>query len=255
MKEFSSKIVLITGAGSGIGRATAHLFGSMGASVVVADCDDQHAKKVAGEITGSGGIATSIACDVTVDTDVRNLLRATVDRYERLDYAVNNAGITGPIAPLVDFDVSAARKIIDINLMGVLLCMQEELKVMMPSGTGAVVNTCSIWGRAAAANFAAYCASKHAVAGLTKAVALEMAQTGIRVNAVCPGFTETPMVTERGLKLKRGTPEHKAAGDAHPMGRMAQPEEIAQGIVWLCSERSSFVTGECLAIDGGFLAR
>jgi NAD(P)-dependent dehydrogenase (short-subunit alcohol dehydrogenase family) len=255
MKEFAGKVVLVTGGGSGIGRATAHLFATRGANVMVADRSNASAKAVADEITAEGGDAIFTFCDVTDDASIRDMLRTTVGHYDRLDYAVNNAGITGSIAPLVDFDMSEAREIIAVNLTGVMVCMREELQFMLPKRKGAIVNTCSIWGLVAGGNYAAYCASKHGVAGLTKSVALETAQSGIRVNAVCPGFTETPMVTEQGLKLKRGTPEYQAAGNAHPMGRMAQPEEIAEGIAWLCSERSSFVTGECLAVDGGFLAR
>jgi NAD(P)-dependent dehydrogenase (short-subunit alcohol dehydrogenase family) len=251
----NQKIALVTGGGSGMGRSTALLLAARGAAVIVADMNAANAAKVAAEIEAAGGTATAVTCNVADQGSVRATMAMIADRYGRLDYAANNAGITGPIGPLVDFDLAAARNIIDVNLMGVMVCMQEELKLMLPRGTGSIVNTCSIWGLVAGAQYAAYTASKHAVAGLTKAVALETAQQGVRVNAICPGFTETPMITDQGLKLKRGTEGYEQAANAHPIGRMGQAEDMANAIAWLLSDEAAFVTGTCLSVDGGFTAR
>lgn len=255
MTDFSGKSALVTGGASGIGRATALVLAKSGANVAIADMNDEKLAQVKAEIEALGVKAIAINCDVTKDDQVAAMVQQTAKDFGSLDLCVNNAGITGPIGPLVDYDLDAARQIIAIDLMAVISCMQAQLKVMIPAGGGAIVNTCSIWGLTAGGNFTAYSAAKHGVAGATKAVALEVAEQGIRVNAIAPGFTETPLVTDQGLKIKRGTQEYDDAGAAHPMNRWGQPEEMAEGITWLLSDAASFVTGTVLSIDGGFVAR
>lgn len=255
MKEFEGKVALITGGASGIGQKTAVLLASGGAKVVLADMNADKLAAVKGEIEAAGGQAHTVLCDVTKDADNVAAVAAAVATYGRLDYGVNNAGITGAIGPLVDYDMDAARLIVAIDLIAVISCMKEQFKVMLPQGGGSIVNTCSIWGLTAGANFVAYTAAKHGVAGATKAAALEVAEKGIRVNAIAPGFTETPMVTDQGLSIKRGTKEYADAAAAHPMNRWGQPEDMAEAIAWLLSDKSSFVTGTILSVDGGFVAR
>ncbi len=255
MKEFDSKVALITGGASGIGYKTAIRLASAGAKVVLADMNAANLEKVKGEIEAAGGVAHTVVCNVTDDRDNAAAVRAAVKVFGRLDFGVNNAGITGPIGPLVDYDLDAVRQIIAIDLVAVISCMKEQLKVMLPQGGGSIVNTCSIWGLTAGANFVAYTAAKHGVAGATKATALEVAEKGVRINAIAPGFTETPLVTDQGLAIKRGTKEYADAAAAHPMNRWGQPEDMAEGIAWLLSDKASFVTGTILSIDGGFVAR
>ncbi|WP_176079854.1 SDR family NAD(P)-dependent oxidoreductase [Paraburkholderia tropica] len=255
MYQMHDKIAVITGGGSGIGRAASRVLSEYGATVFVADINLEHANAVARMINDVGGNAHAVHCDIGSQESIHSLFQTIQARYDRIDYAIHNAGITGPIASIADYPLKAARDIFSVNLTGAFICMQEALKMMIPRRRGAIVNTSSIWGLTAGANYAAYTASKHGVVGLTKAAALETAQLGIRVNAICPGFTETPLLTEQGLKLKPGTAEFEAAGNAQPMGRLGQPEEMAQAIAWLCSDASSFVTGHCLSVDGGFIAR
>jgi NAD(P)-dependent dehydrogenase (short-subunit alcohol dehydrogenase family) len=252
MKDLQGKVALVTGGGSGIGRATAMVLAGYGASVVLADL--RKADEVASAIGESGGTAMGIACDVSDPLAVGRLIQAAVDRFGVLDCAVNNAGIIGPIKPISGYTVEDWNRVIATNLTSVFLCLQQELAAMRPRRRGAIVNTSSIFGVVSSPNYSAYTASKFGVAGLTKTAALEAAREGIRVNAVCPGSVETPMNTEDGLKVKRGTSGFEALEKGHPIGRMAQPEEIAEAIAWLCSDRSSFVTGHCLMADGGYTA-
>jgi NAD(P)-dependent dehydrogenase (short-subunit alcohol dehydrogenase family) len=255
MNEFEGKVALVTGGASGIGYKTALRLARGGAKVVIADMNADKLAKVKAEIESNGGRAHTTICDVTKDADVAAAVSVAVNTFGRLDFGVNNAGITGPVGPLVEYDLDAARQIIAVDLMAVISCMQAELKVMVPQGCGAIVNTSSIWGLTAGANFVAYSAAKHGVSGATKAAALEVAELGIRVNAIAPGFTETPMITDQGLMIRRGSKEYNEAAAAHPMNRWGQPEEMAEGISWLLSNAASFVTGTVLSIDGGFVAR
>ncbi|GAA3704884.1 SDR family oxidoreductase [Arthrobacter ginkgonis] len=250
-----TKIGLVTGGGSGIGRATAHLLAARDHHVVVADMNKENADKVVQEIHSAGGQASAQRVDVRDDDDVAALFVGIKDQFGRLDSAVNNAGITGPIGPIHEFDLEAANTILDIDLISVFVCLQQEIRLMQEQGSGSIVNLSSIWGLTAGANYAAYTAAKHGVSGLTRAAALETAQLGIRVNAICPGFTVTPMITDQGLKLQRGTKEFEAAGAFHPIGRMGEPEEMAASIGWLLSDEASFVTGHLLSVDGGFVAQ
>jgi len=254
-RDFEGKVVLVTGGSSGIGREACLLLAARGAKVVVAGRDPAKVAKAVAEIGAQGGMAHGIACDVAKDDDVLRMVSEAVGLYGRLDGAVNNAGIVGPIAPIVDYDLSAARQVFDTDMVSVFVSMQAQLKIMIPQQSGSIVNTCSIWGLSAGANYAAYCAAKHGVAGMTKAAALETGRLGIRVNAVCPGFTYTPMISDGGLSIKQGSKEYQDASEAQIMGRMAHPREVAEGIVWLLSDAASFTTGSLLSIDGGFNAR
>lgn len=255
MSEFAGKTALVTGAASGIGHKTALLLAKRGANVVIADLSADKLAKVKGEIEANGGKAASVVCDVTKDGDVVAAVQAAVDTFGGLDYGVNNAGITGPIAPLTEIDLAAVRDIIAVDLMSVITSMQAEFRVMIPNGGGAIVNTSSIWGLTAGGNFVGYCAAKHGVVGATKSAALEVAEQGIRVNAIAPGFTYTPMVADQGLMIKKDTEEYKAGAANHPMNRWGEPEDMAEGIAFLLSDRASFITGTTLSIDGGFVAR
>lgn len=255
MAEFKGKVALVTGGASGIGRATALRLAGGGAKVLIADMNAARLEAVKAEIEAAGGIAATRVCDVTDDAQVEATVQAAVQTFGRLDYGVNNAGITGPIAPLVEYDLAAARQILAIDLMAVMSCMQAQFKVMIPQGGGAIVNTSSIWGLTAGANFVAYTAAKHGVSGATKAAALEVAEQGIRVNAIAPGFTYTPMVADQGLMIKKDTEEYAAGAANHPMNRWGEAENMADGIAFLLSDRAEFITGTILSIDGGFVAR
>jgi NAD(P)-dependent dehydrogenase (short-subunit alcohol dehydrogenase family) len=239
MGEFEGKVAIVTGSASGIGHKTALRLAGGGARVVLADMSADKLTRVQSEIEANGGVAKAVTCDVTKDADVRAAVKAAVDTFGRLDYGVNNAGITGPIGPLVDYDLDAARQIIAIDLMSVISCMQAEFKVMISGGGGSIVNTSSICGLTAGGNFVAYTAAKHGVAGATKAAALEVAEQGIRVNAIAPGFTYTPMISDQGLMIKKGSEAYTAAAANHPMNRWGEAEDMAEGIVWLLSEKAS----------------
>lgn len=249
------KIGLVTGGGSGIGRATSHLLAARDHHVVVADLKASAAEKVVKEIHDAGGQATAHQVDVCVEEEVDSLFSSIMEQFGRLDSAVNNAGITGPIGPIHEFDLEAAKTIFELDLVSVFSCLQQETRIMRGQGSGNIVNLSSIWGLTAGADYAAYTAAKHGVSGLTKAAALETAQLGVRVNAICPGFTVTPMITDQGLKLQRGSAEFAAAGAMHPMNRLGEPEEMARSIYWLLSDEASFVTGHLLSVDGGFVAQ
>lgn len=248
-KIFKNKVALVTGGVSGIGRATVVEFAQGGAKVVIADMQD--GKKLVAEIKRAGGEATYIKCDVSKDADVKAMVKQTIATYGRLDYAVNNAGTEGVQAPLQQLDEKTWQKTIDINLKGVWLCMKYEIPLMVKQGKGAIVNTSSIAGVIGFQNSAAYVASKHGVIGLTKVAALENAQTGVRINAVCPGLIKTPML-ERAFTSKEMESAYTAAV---PMKRLGRPEEIADSIIHLCSDSSSLITGHALVIDGGWVVQ
>jgi NAD(P)-dependent dehydrogenase (short-subunit alcohol dehydrogenase family) len=245
--HLTGKVALVTGAGSGIGRATALLLAAHGAKVVVADLDEGAAAATARQIGGDG---TAVRADVTRQQDVDDLLAETIATYGRLDIAVNNAGVSGNFARIADITAEAWERTIDVNLTGVFRCLQAEIPHLLASGGGAIVNVSSAAGQMGVPGLAAYSASKHAVIGLTKSAALEYAREGIRINAVLPGTVHTPM-----LEAFAGGPDVvEKMGRGTPIGRLAQPEEVAQTIAWLVSDASSYVTGHALAVDGGALA-
>ncbi len=248
------KSALVTGGASGIGRATALAFAREGAWVAVADLTLDAAQKTVAEIEARDGKAVAVVCDVTDDEAVKAMVAATVDAFGGLDCAFNNAGI----APfqvnaggqkIADVAPEAWRRVIDVNLTGVWLCLRHEVAQMRQQGTGGViVNTASILGLVGSPTSSAYVAAKHGVVGLTKTAAADHAEENIRVNAVCPGYIETPM-TEETMRRRGGRILARV-----PMARMGTPQEIAEAVVWLCSERASFVTGVAWAVDGGYTA-
>ena len=247
------KSALITGGGGGIGRATALAFAREGARVAVADVAEEAARETVALVNAAGGQAISLSGDVSRDADVRAMIDAVVGTYRRLDCAFNNAGIAGwhvdaILKKTAEWSEEAFDRMIAVNLKGVWLCMRHELPQMQAQGGGAIVNTGSIAGLVGLPNSSAYVAAKHGVIGLTKTAALEYAEANIRVNAVCPGYIKTPM-TEPSMRL-RG----EAILAQTPLKRMGSPEEIAEMVVWLCSERASYVSGAAYNVDGGYMA-
>jgi NAD(P)-dependent dehydrogenase (short-subunit alcohol dehydrogenase family) len=245
------KICLVTGAASGIGKAAALTFATEGAFVIGADVSAGGEETVQ-LVRSTGGQAEFIRCDISIPPEVEALISAIVARHGRLDCAFNNAGIEGPSVLIADTPEELWDRIIRVNLRGTWLCLKHEIRQMVLQGHGAIVNTSSTAGICGTPGFTPYTASKHGVVGLTKSVALQYAQSGIRVNAVCPGLTDTPMM-DRILGGDRGMEKLFVAGT--PIGRKAQPEEIARAAVWLCSEDASFVTGAIIAVDGGVFAQ
>jgi NAD(P)-dependent dehydrogenase (short-subunit alcohol dehydrogenase family) len=240
-------VILITGALTGIGRAAALAFAKEGATVVVAGRREAEGKALQVKLRGLGAEAAFILADVRHEDDVRNLVDQTVARFGRLDVAVNNAGTEGKPGPVTDQTPDSYTAMFDTNVLGTLLSLKHELRVMQPQGSGSIINISSTMGERGAANFALYTASKHAVEGLTKSAALEAAAFGVRVNAVAPGPTETAM-----LDRLTGTAEKKAAFySAVPLKRGGKPEEIADAIVFFASEKASFITGQIMRINGG----
>jgi NAD(P)-dependent dehydrogenase (short-subunit alcohol dehydrogenase family) len=240
-------VVVITGALSGIGRATAIAFAKKGATVVVSGRRDEAGKALAQELRSFGSEAEFINADVRKEDDVRALIDRAVEQFGRLDVAVNNAATEGPIGPITDQSAESYAATFDTNVLGVILSMKYEVRVMRGQGSGTIINISSTYGHAGAAGAAVYVGSKHAVEGITKSVALEVVQSGIRVNAVAPGATDTDMLTRF-----TGTPEVKAAlVSGVPMDRLGLSEEIAHGIVFIASDEASFITGHILNIDGG----
>jgi NAD(P)-dependent dehydrogenase (short-subunit alcohol dehydrogenase family) len=250
------KVALVTGGGSGIGRASAIAFSREGAEVIVSDIDITGGEETIRLIQAAGGTAIFVQADVARATEVEALVKKGVETYGRLDCALNNAGIQGEIRQTAECSEENWNHIIAINLTGVWLCMKHELAYMLSQGSGTIVNTASNFGLVGSQGMPAYSASKHGVLGLTKTAALEYAKVGIRVNAVCPGPTQTPLVDRiLSQQPQLATQIVEAIKAREPVGRMGQPEEIAEAVVWLCSEAASFVTGIALAVDGGFVAQ
>ncbi len=247
----SKQVVLITGALTGIGRATSIAFAKAGVNIVISGRHADEGQKLAAELRSLGAEAEFVRADVRRESDVQKLVDHTLSRFGRLDAAVNNAGTEGKPGPLTDQTAESYAATFDTNVLGTLLSIKHELRAMLPQGHGSIVNVSSTYGRAGAPGAALYVGSKHAVEGFTKAAALEFAETGIRINVVAPGPIETGM-----LNRFTGTPENKADLISRvPMKRIGQPEEVAEAILFLASDKASFITGASLATDGGKLAR
>jgi NAD(P)-dependent dehydrogenase (short-subunit alcohol dehydrogenase family) len=252
MSEMNGMVALVTGGASGIGRASALAFAARGARVVIADVDEVGGSEAARSIQVQGGAATFVRTDVSQAAEVEAMVQAALRHYGRLDYAHNNAGIFGELAPTADCTEENWDRVIATNLKGVWLCMKHEIPVMVRQGSGAIVNTSSVLGLVGTAMGApAYVAAKHGIAGLTRTAALEYIQAGVRINAVCPGAIRTPLFEG----IVRARPEIDALAVAtHPISRIGTPAEIAAAVVWLCSDAASFVVGAMLSADGGSVA-
>jgi NAD(P)-dependent dehydrogenase (short-subunit alcohol dehydrogenase family) len=249
---FDGKVALVTGSGAGIGAVTARAFARAGAAVIVTDVDVDGGQTTVEKIRSDGGQAEFFAADVTDAEAVKALVRFAVDTYGGLHYAHNNAGVLGESARLTDSDDETWFRTVQINLNAVYLGMKHQIPAILESGGGAIVNTSSYAGLVAVPFASAYVASKHGVIGLTKAAAVEFGKKGVRVNAVCPGSARTKLNIERVA----GNPAiEKAMTDVSPMKRFVEPEEVAEAVLWLCSENASFVNGHALAVDGGALAQ
>lgn len=245
-----NQTVLITGALTGIGRATAVAFAREGAKIVVSGRNEDKGRELAAELRGLGAEAEFIRADVRNEDDVKNLTEKTVKRFGRLDVAVNNAGTEGKSGPIIEQTAGSYSEVFDTNVLGVLLCLKHEMRVMREQKAGCIVNMSSIVGHRGFSGASIYVASKHAVEGLTKSAALEGVEFGIRVNAVAPGPIDTDMATRF-----TGTPENKAGLISRvPLSRLGQPEEVAAAIVFLASPKAAFITGASIAVDGGMQA-
>ncbi len=248
-EDLKNRVAIVTGGTSGIGRETAVLFAQAGAKVVIAGRRDTEGKQVVDQIRAAGGEALFVRTDVSKPADVQVLVQKTLDKFGRLDTAFNNAGIEGNWMPMIDLPEEEWDRVIDINLKGVWLCLKYEIQQMVKSGGGTIVNMSSVAGLMGTPAAAPYGASKHGVIGLTRTAALEYAKQKIRVNAVCPAVIESPM--EQRLF---GAPEaHNMLLTMHPIGRFGTPRDIAEAVLWLCSDKSSFMTGHYMVLDGGFL--
>lgn len=252
-RQFEGKVALVTGASSGIGRACVRAFAREGARVIVADLSVTGGEETVRLVKAAGGDAAFVRCDVTQSAEVARMVEQTTQIYGRLDYACNNAGITGALALTADYPEDDWQRVIGVNLTGVWLCMKHEISAMLTHGGGSIVNISSILGAVGTMNASAYVAAKHGVVGLTKAAALEYATQGIRINAVQPGFITTPMIERVGII--EGTERYDMIAARHPMQRLGTPEEIAATVIWLCSDAASFVTGHAMRVDGGYVAQ
>jgi len=249
MKQLENKVALITGSGSGIGKAAAILFAEQGAKVVISDINESHGHSTVEELKQKGGDAFFIKADSSKPEDNEALIKQTIQKYGRLDIAVNNAGIGGPISATGEYPIDGWQKVIDINLSGVFYGLRYQIPVMLEKG-GSIINVASILGQAGTKFSPAYVAAKHGVVGLTKAAALEYADKNIRINSIGPGYIKTPLVMNSLDDAARN-----ALVGLHPIGRLGESEEIAELILWLASSKSSFVTGAYYPIDGGYLAQ
>jgi NAD(P)-dependent dehydrogenase (short-subunit alcohol dehydrogenase family) len=249
--KFSGQVALVTGAASGMGRATAEAFAAEGLKVVVSDVNVEGGNETVALIRAAGGEASFVQCNVASDAEVKALVGQSVATYGRLDYAFNNAGVDRETCRLAAVTEAQFDFVSDVNFKGVWLCMKYQLEVMLAQNFGAIVNTASVLGLRGFAEQSVYSATKHAVVGLTKSAAIGYAKKGIRVNAVCPGGIETAMVKPH---LDADPELRKRLTGAHPIGRLGQSEEIASAVLYLCCDGASFVTGQSLAVDGGLTA-
>jgi len=251
--SFENKVALVTGAGSGIGLATARAFAQSGAAVVLADWNEKSASAAADELVAQGHTALAVACDVGDDAQVEAMVKQAVAAFGRVDAAFNNAGVQNVLAETADTTREDYDRVMGINLRGVWSCMKFELQQMREQGGGSVVNCSSLGGLVGGAERGIYHAAKHGVIGFTKSAALEYGTRGIRVNAVCPGLIWTPMADQM---VAAGQGEAlKGMEKSIPMGRVGRPEEIAAAVLWLCSDAASYITGQSISVDGGFVMR
>jgi NAD(P)-dependent dehydrogenase (short-subunit alcohol dehydrogenase family) len=248
-KLFENKVAMVTGAGSGIGAAIAGRLGEEGATVIVADLNEAAARKVAAQIERDGGIAAAVEQDVGDPASVERSVAFALDKFGQLDVAVNNAGITGDLKPLADYSLEGWDKVIAVNLGGVFYGMKYQIPAMLRSGGGSIVNIASILGSVAARDSAGYNAAKHGVVGLTKSAALEYSKDGVRVNAIGPGYIDTPLLQNLDRQVYDGLV------DLHPIGRLGKAEEVAELALFLASDKASFVTGSYHLVDGGYTAQ
>lgn len=250
-----NKVALVTGAAMGIGRDTAIAFARKGADLVVADLNEEKLEETAGLVEKEGVEVLPVKADISKAEEVQNMVDKCLDIFGRLDYACNNAGIGGESNATCEYSIEGWDKVLNINLRGQFLCMKYEIEAMLNNGEGggSIVNISSILGKVGFAQAPAYVASKHGLIGLTKTAAIEYAPQGIRVNAVCPGFIETPMLEEAGITTDEETEQFIIS--LHPAGRLGRPREVADAIVWIASDEASFVTGHTLMVDGGYTAR
>ena len=251
--SFENKVALVTGAGSGLGLATAQAFAQAGASIALADWDDKTVRTAADKLIASGRKALAIRCDVSNDAEVEAMIRETVVKFGRLDVAYNNAGVQNELAETADTTAKDYDRVMGINLRGIWNSMKFELQHMRKQGSGAIVNCSSLGGLVGGAERGIYHAAKHGVLGFTKSAALEYAAKGIRINAVCPGLIQTPMSDQM---VAAGQGEALGAMEKMiPMARVGRPDEIASAVLWLCSDAASYVTGQSISVDGGFIMR
>jgi NAD(P)-dependent dehydrogenase (short-subunit alcohol dehydrogenase family) len=250
--DFTGQVALVTGAGSGMGLVTAQAFAEAGAAVVLSDIDKGNLRTAADDLTKAGHPVLGVRCDVSDEGSVAAMMEATVDTFGRLDMAFNNAGIQVPPSDAADEPAEVFDRVNAINLRGVWACMKHELAQMRTQGSGAIVNCSSLGGLVGLPGRAAYHASKHGVIGLTTSAALEYAPRGIRINAICPGTIETPMVTDM---ISKGELDMTEAVANQPIARLGRADEIAASVLWLCSPGASFIIGVALPIDGGYTAR
>ena len=248
--QLEGKVSLITGGGSGIGKASALAFAREGSKVVVADVNVDGGEQTVRIIQDTGGEATFVKAEVSNSSDVSDMVSHAVQTYNRLDCAFNNAGVSGGPGRIHEYTEDNWSRVLDINLTGVWLCMKYEIIQMLNQGGGTIVNTASVMGLVGGSRSPAYAATKHGVVGLTRTGAVDYAQEGIRINAVCPGYIRTPMI--EGILSDPGAEERVVS--RHPMHRLGTPEEIAEAVVWLCSDAASFVTGHAMTVDGGYVA-
>jgi len=250
MRDLENKVAIVTGGGSGIGRATALLFATNGAKIVIADVDEEGANETVSQIKSAKGVAIFIKTDTSKPSDHKFLVEKTIEKFGDLHIACNNAGIGGPTVPVDEYPTDGWDKVIGTNLSGVFYGMRYQIPAMLKSGGGSIVNMSSILGIVATKNLSAYVAAKHGVIGLTQTAALENAEKKIRINAVGPGYIDTPLLSKT---LDQTTID--ALASMHPIGRLGTSEEVAELVLWLSSSKSSFVTGSYYTIDGGYTAQ
>lgn len=250
MKTLNGRVAIVTGGGSGIGRAISELYASEGAKIVIADMDEEGGNETTAAIKKDGGEAIFIQCDTSNPDDNKKIVDAAIERFGALHIAVNNAGIGGPLALTGEYPIDGWDKVIAINLSGVFYGMRYQIPAMEKSGSGSIINMASILGKVGAKNSPAYSAAKHGIIGLTETAALEYANKNIRINSIGPGYIMTPLLTKN-----LNEEALKGLVSLHPMGRLGKPEEVAELALWLASDKSSFVTGSYYNIDGGYLAQ